>query len=50
MRSSCSIDRQDVMHVLYFRFKLNKARSARNKILAKAVNIQKRKLVKAKKL
>ena len=39
-----------MLHVLHFRFKLNKARSARNKILAKAVNIQKRKLVKAKKL
>jgi large subunit ribosomal protein L14e len=32
------------------RFKLNKAKSARNKILAKAVNIKKRKLIKAKKL
>merc|ERR1712179_347767 len=32
------------------RFKLNKAKSARNKILAKAINIKKRKLVKAKKI
>ena len=33
-----------------FRFKLMKAKSARNKILAKAVNTQKRKLSKAGKL
>lgn len=32
------------------RFKLSKAKSARNRLLTKAVNIQKRKLVKAKKL
>ncbi len=32
------------------RFKLGKAKAARNKIVAKAVNIKKRKLVKAKKL
>ncbi len=32
------------------RFKLSKAKSARNKILTKAINTKKRKLVKAKKL